>query len=598
MNRHLSECILAASGEKKPSLVLKHAKVVNVFTSQIETADIAIENGYIVGLGEYEGKEEVDLNGYIVCPGLIDGHIHLESSMVTPREFERAVVPHGTTAVVTDPHEIANVAGKDGIRFMLDQTAGLTLDTYFMLPSCVPSTGLDESGAELTAEDLEEFYQEDRVLGLAELMDSYGTTRADAAILNKITGAVSRGKLIDGHAPGLFGKGVNAYAAAGVMSDHECAGAAEALEKLKRGQWIMIREGTAARNLAGLMELFDEAYYRRCMLVTDDKHPGDLIRLGHIDYIIRKAIEFGADPVHAVIMGSYNAAQYFRLYDRGAVAPGYKADLVIVRDLEHFTVERVYKDGILTAKDGKLLDGAVKSNAEEAGAAVSDLRPLSVYDSFHLKEITGEDLAFKTSGDWERVLCLTKGELTTTERIVPWVEKDGYSPGVDVDQDIVKMAVFERHHNTGHVGLGFLGGYGLKAGAVASSIAHDSHNLMVAGTNDGDMILAGNTVRKNRGGLAVALNGKVVGELALPIAGLMSEEAAEIVDEKLEKLKEETRKLGIQGGIDPFMTLAFTSLPVIPKLRLNTYGLIDTDSQKVTEALLSMYPEKNKSEEN
>ncbi|EFD01724.1 putative adenine deaminase, partial [Hungatella hathewayi DSM 13479] len=513
MDKKLSERILASAGTKKASLVLKHGTVVNVFTAALEQADIAVEDGYIVGVGDYEGVTEVDLKGAVVCPGLIDGHIHLESSMVAPGEFERTVIPHGTQAVITDPHEIANVAGVEGIRFMMERTAGLTLDVFFMLPSCVPATGLDESGAVLPADKLEPFYKDERVLGLAELMNSYGTTRADQGILDKLEGALGKNKLVDGHAPGLTGRELNAYVTAGVKSDHECSTASEAIEKLSRGQWIMIREGTAARNLEALMPLFQEPYYHRCMLVTDDKHPGDLLRLGHIDYIIRKAISLGADPVHAVIMGSCNAAQYFGLKDRGAIAPGYQANLIVVSDLENFRVEQVYKNGRLVAENGTMKEGVLAAERKNIET------PVRVGDSFHLKELTPEQLYIEKKSGQVRVLCLTPGELTTTERLVPWTEKEGYAPGVDVDRDIVKMAVFERHHDTGHIGLGFLGGYGLKHGAVATSIAHDSHNLIVAGTNDADMILAGNTVRKNRGGLAIAADGKVLGELALPIAG-------------------------------------------------------------------------------
>lgn len=580
MDNRLADRVLAAAGEKKPELVLKHANVVNVFTAELETGDVAIQDGYIVGIGDYEGETEIDLKGAVVCPGLIDGHIHLESSMVAPGEFEKAVMPHGTLAVVTDPHEIANVAGTEGIRFMLDRTEGLLLDVYFMLPSCVPSTGLDESGAVLTARELRPFYEEKRVLGLAELMNSYGTVKADPAILDKVTDAKNHGKLVDGHAPGLDGKGLNAYVTVGVQSDHECSDSAEAVEKLRRGQWIMIREGTAAKNLEALVSLFEEPYYRRCMLVTDDKHPGDLIRKGHIDYIIRKAVSLGADPVHAVIMGSWNAAQYFGLKDSGAVAPGYRADFLVVSDLEHFDVKQVYKAGKLVAEDGCMKEAVL------AGREYSSYVPERVGNSFHMKELVEENLKLPATGGMERVLCLTPGELITTEKLVPWTEKAGYAPGVDVEQDIVKMAVFERHHDTGHVGLGFLGGYGLKRGAVAVSIAHDSHNLIVVGANDRDMVLAGNLVRANRGGLAVVADGEVLGELALPIAGLMSEEPAAVVDEKLEQLKAEARKLGIGEEIDPFMTLSFASLPVIPKLRLNTYGLIDADRQEIVDSVV------------
>ncbi len=581
MDRMLTQRILAASGAKKASLVLKHARVVNVFTAELETGDIAIEDGYIVGVGDYEGQTEIELGGSVVCPGLIDGHIHLESSMVAPGEFERCVVPHGTQAVITDPHEIANVAGAEGIRFMMERTRGLTLDVYFMLPSCVPATGLDESGTVLNADKLVPLYEEERVLGLAELMNSYGTIKADEEVLKKVEDARRRHLLIDGHAPGLSGRELNAYVTAGVQSDHECSDAGEAIEKIRRGQWVMIREGTAARNLEALLPLFKEPYYRRCMLVTDDKHPGDLVRLGHLDYIIKKAVSLGADPVHAVLMGSYHAARYFGLREVGAIAPGYKANFIIVSDLKDFNVKQVYKNGKLVAEKGIMKEEILAAEKRNV------VTPVRVGDSFHLDEILQSDLHIEKKGSAVRVLCLTPGELTTSEYLAPWVENTGTAPGVSVEQDIVKMAVLERHLNTGHIGLGFLGGYGLKRGAVATSIAHDSHNLIIAGTNDRDMALAGNTVRKNRGGLAVVADGKLLGELPLPIAGLMSEEPAAWVDERLEELKAQTRKLGIRDSIDPFMTLAFASLPVIPKLRLNTYGLIDVEKQEITEVQVS-----------
>lgn len=577
MDEMLAKRILAASGEKRASLVLKHGRVLNVFTGELEDQDVAIEQGYIAGVGDYEGEIEIQLGGSVVCPGFIDGHIHLESSMVTPEEFEKCVVPHGTLAVVTDPHEIANVAGTDGIRYMLDRTKGLALEVYFMLPSCVPATALDESGAVLGAAELAPFYEEERVLGLAELMNAYGTIRADGEILKKLLDARQRGLLVDGHGPGLSGRQLNAYVTAGVLSDHECSDAKEAIEKIRRGQWIMIREGTAAKNLEALLPLFQEPYYRRCMLVTDDKHPGDLLRLGHIDAIIKKAVGLGADPVHAVMMASLHPAQYFGLKETGAVSPGYRADLLVLSDLRELKIKQVYKAGKLAAENGCMKKEAFSSEKKPGET------PIRVSDSFHMKRLSPEDFKAQKKGTMIRVLCLTPGELTTTELLAPWTEQEGTAPGVSIEQDIVKMAVFERHHGTGHAGIGFLGGYGLRRGAVATSIAHDSHNLIVAGVNDADMALAGNTVLKNKGGLAVAADGRLLGELPLPVAGLMSEEPALWVDERLTELKKEARKLGIREDIDPFMTLAFASLPVIPKLRLNTYGLIDAEIQKVVD---------------
>ena len=573
----LKQQISAAKGEVDAELVLKHAKVVNVFTNEIEEADVAIHRGKIVGVGEYSGQTEVELDGKYVCPGLIDGHIHIESSMLCGPAFEQAVLPHGTTAVITDPHEISNVAGTVGLNFMLETTRNLKLSVYFMLPSCVPSTALDESGAVLDAKELVPYYRSERVLGLAELMNSYGTVNGDAEILQKLCDCTAAGKNIDGHAPFLSGKELNAYITAGVRSDHECSDIHEAMEKLRRGQYIMVREGTAAQNLNALLPLFREPYCERCMLVTDDKHPGDLLRGGHIDYIIRKAIAAGVEPAVAVKMGSLIPARYFGLKQNGAVAPGYAADLIVVSDLERFTVESVYKNGALVAEGGKML--------EPTQLSLREIGFERVLHSFDMEEITPDDLKLQTTGEWERVICLTPHELLTREKIVPFQSHPGTAPGVDVEHQIVKLAVFERHHHSGHVGLGFLGNYGLQCGAVASSIAHDSHNLIVAGTNDADMVLAGNTVRKNKGGLAFVLNGRVVGELALPVAGLMSTETAEAVEEKLQALKAALKEAGISEEIDAFMTLSFVSLPVIPKPRLNTYGIVDVEQQTIVPAV-------------
>lgn len=569
--------ISAAKGERPVELVLKRARVVNVFTNEVEQADVAIHQGQIVGIGEYTGETELDLAGKYVCSGLIDGHIHIESSMLCGPAFAQAVLPHGTVAVVTDPHEISNVAGTAGLEFMMETTKDLDLSVYFMLPSCVPAADLDESGAVLEAEDLAPYYASPRVLGLAELMNAFGTVHGDEKILKKIEDCAAARKPMDGHAPFLSGKDLNAYVTAGVQSDHECSALEEAMEKLRRGQYIMVREGTAAQNLQALLPLFQEPYCERCMLVTDDKHPGDLLEGGHIDFIIRKAVAAGVDPILAIKMGSLIPARYFGLTQNGAVAPGYAADLIVVSDLENFTVEQVYKAGKLVAEKGRAL--------HPAPLQLDKVRFDSVLNSFHMDEITLQDLELRQTGEWERVICLTPHELLTQEKIVPFQTHPGTAPGVDVEQKIVKLAVFERHHNSGHVGIGFLGNYGLRCGAVASSIAHDSHNLIVAGTNDADMALAGNRVRQNGGGLAFAVNGQVVGELPLPVAGLMSTEDAVSVEKTLRELKAALREYGISEEIDAFMTLAFVSLPVIPKLRLNTYGIVDAERQQILPAV-------------
>lgn len=575
----LREQVAAATGSKKAELVLKNAQIVNVFTQSVETGDIAIEGGYIVGIGNYEGITEKDLGGAYVCPGFLDGHIHIESSMTSPGEFERAVVPHGTTAVITDPHEIANVAGTAGIRFMMQSAQKLELDVYFMLPSCVPATDLDESGAELLAKDLEPFYADEKVLGLAEMMNAFGVTHGDKGCFEKLVQARSLKKAIDGHAPALSGKELNAYVTAGIRSDHECSDFEEAKEKFARGQWIMIRQGTAAKNLKGLMGMFEDPYYQRCLLVTDDKHPGDLIRIGHIDAIIREAVSMGADPIRAIRMGTLNAAAYFGLHDMGAVAPGYKADLAVFDDLRTLNVKQVYKGGKLVAEGGKML------HQKEKITDWSDEIKERVFHSFHRDPITVEELQLKeTTGTHQRVIDMVAHELITRERIEEWKELPDVAKGVDVSRDIVKLAAIERHKNTGHVGLGFLGKYGLKKGAVATSIGHDSHNLVIAGVTDEDMVLAGNRVIENGGGLAIALDGKVLADLPLPIGGLMADEPVEVVDEKLEHMKKLSMELGISEDIDAFMTLAFISLPVIPKLRLNTYGVVDVEKHQVVEA--------------
>lgn len=575
----LREQVAAATGSKKAELVLKNAQIVNVFTQSVETGDIAIEGGYIVGIGNYEGITEKDLGGAYVCPGFLDGHIHIESSMTSPGEFERAVVPHGTIAVITDPHEIANVAGTAGIRFMMQSAQKLDLDVYFMLPSCVPATDLDESGAELLARDLEPFYADEKVLGLAEMMNAFGVTHGDKGCFEKLVQARSLKKAIDGHAPALSGKELNAYVTAGIRSDHECSDFEEAKEKFARGQWIMIRQGTAAKNLKALMGMFEDPYYQRCLLVTDDKHPGDLIRIGHIDAIIREAVSMGADPIRAIRMGTLNAAAYFGLHDMGAVAPGYKADLAVFDDLRTLNVKQVYKGGKLVAENGKML------HQKEKNTDWSDEIKERVFHSFHRVPITVEELQLKeTTGTHQRVIDMVAHELITKERIEEWKELPGVAPGVDISRDIVKLAAIERHKNTGHVGLGFLGKYGLKKGAVATSIGHDSHNLVIAGVTDEDMVLAGNRVIENGGGLAIALEGKVLADLPLPIGGLMADEPVEVVDEKLEHMKKLSVELGISEDIDAFMTLAFISLPVIPKLRLNTYGVVDVEKHQVVEA--------------
>lgn len=550
-----------AAGRRRAELVLKNARYVNVFTHELCTGDIAIACGKIAGIGKYDGEKELDVSGRIVCPGFLDAHIHIESSLSVPREFARAVVPHGTTAIVTDPHEITNVMGTDGIEYMLEATERLPIDVFFMLPSCVPSTPLDEAGAELDWFAIDRFYAHPRVLGLAEMMNYVGVCAADEAVLAKLAAAQLHGKRIDGHAPGLSGGDLQAYAAAGVRSDHECFAIDDAREKLRAGQYIMIRDGTAAKNLEALVDLLKQPGAERCMLCTDDKHPVDLLKLGHIDYIIKKAIARGVDPITAVTAATRNPAEYFGLTEHGAVAPGYRADLAIIDSFEHFEVQTVLKDGRVTYENGTLCAFAASEPSGELSA--------EAHDTFRVRRLRPEDFA---GAERRAVIGMVPGEIVSTD--------NGYAEGVDPERDILKIAVVERHKGTGHIGLGYLQGYGLKRGAVATSISHDSHNIIAVGTNDADLAAAVNRVVENRGGIVVAEDGAVRGEVVLEIAGLMSEAPLTAVNDALERAKEAAFALGVNRGVDPFMTLSFMSLPVIPALRLTTRGMVDVPTQK------------------
>ena len=551
-----------AAGRAPADLVLKNATYVNVFSGELENRDIAVAEGLIVGLGSYSGTEEVDMTGKIVCPGFIDAHIHLESSLVSPAEFARAVIPHGTTTVITDPHEITNVMGEAGIEYMLAATEGLPVDVRFMIPSCVPASPMDESGANLDYRDIDSFFEHPRVQGLAEMMNFPGIISADSEAVAKIVASQAHHKKIDGHAPGLRGNDLNAYISAGVYSDHECADMADALEKLRLGQFIMIREGTAAKNLEALMPLIlSEKYYDRCMFCTDDKHPSDLLEKGHIDYICREAVRMGADPIRTVQVACLHAARYFLLNNRGAIAPGYLADFAIVEDLKDFHVVTVYKKGQLVYQDGQVADFPLPVIPEH-------LTRLA-HDTFHLPMLTPASFAETRR---KGLIGMVPGQIVTMDA--------GYADGVDVTRDILKMAVIERHKNTRHIGIGYLTGYGLKAGAVATSVSHDSHNIICVGENDEDMALASNRIAENKGGIVVVRNGKLLAELPLEIAGIMSDRPLEEVNTLLESAKAAAYTLGVSRDIDPFMTLSFMALPVIPTLRLTTRGVIDVNTQQ------------------
>lgn len=550
----------AAAGREPADLVLKNATYVNVFSNQLCHADIAVAEGLIVGMGAYSGKTEVDMTGKIVLPGFLDAHIHLESALVSPTEFVKAVLPHGTTTVITDPHEIANVMGTDGIEYMLQATEGLPVDVRFMLPSCVPATPLDESGAALDYRCLDSFYDHPRVQGLAEMMNFVGIVAGDEQAVEKIVAAQAHHKKIDGHAPDLQGNDLNAYIAAGVYSDHECHDLQDAIAKLERGQFIMIREGTAARNLEALVPLLCDKYAERCMFCTDDKHPNDLLEKGHIDYIVKKAISLGVDPITAVKVACHNAARYFLLNNRGAIAPGYLADFVVIDNFQDFHIERVYKRGELLVENGAVKDFPTP--------AIEQYLVDRAHSTFHVGALTAEDF---TETRPRGILGIVPGEITTVDV--------GYSDHIDVEYDILKIAVVERHKNTHHIGVGFLQGYGLKSGAVATSVSHDSHNIIVVGTNEADMAAAVSRVVELNGGIVVWDGGKPAAEVPLSIAGIMSEEPLVTVNKKLERAKEQAYALGVSRGVDPFMTLSFMALPVIPTLRITTRGVFDVNSQ-------------------
>ena len=552
--------IAAAAGREPADLVLKNATFVNVFSNELSTMDIAVAEGLIVGMGSYQGRSKVDCTGKIILPGFLDAHIHLESSLVSPTEFVKAVLPHGTTTVVTDPHEIANVMGTDGIEYMLQATEDLPVDVRFMLPSCVPATPLDESGAILDYRAIDSFYDHPRVQGLAEMMNFVGAINGDEQTVEKIVAAQAHHKKIDGHAPDLQGNDLNAYIAAGVYSDHECHDVKDAIAKLERGQFIMIREGTAARNLEALMPLLTGKYADRCMFCTDDKHPNDLLEKGHIDYIVKKAISLGADPITAVKVACHNAARYFLLNNRGGISPGYLADFVIIDNFQNFNIEQVYKKGVLMVDHGEIQD-----------FPSPEIEPYLVeraHKTFHVAALTAEDFAEKRP---RGIIGMVDGEITTVDA--------GYSDRIDVEYDVLKIAVVERHKNTHHIGIGYIQGYGLKSGAVATSISHDSHNIIVVGTNETDMAAAVNRVVELNGGIVVWDGGQPVAEVPLAIAGIMSDEPLVTVNEKLETAKDAAHKLGVNPGIDPFMTLSFMALPVIPSLRITTRGVFDVTTQ-------------------
>jgi adenine deaminase len=554
-----------AMKNKKADLVFKDAKIVNVFSHEIINADLAVHDGIIVGIGNYDGVENIDLKGKFIVPGLIDSHVHIESSMVSPIEFAKAIVPRGTTTIIADPHEIANVCGLDGIEYMLKSSENLPLDVYLMLPSCVPATNFENSGAILKSEDLEKFINHPRVLGLGEMMNYPGVIYKDQDVIDKIDLAHRNNKFIDGHGPEMKNEELNAYVISGVSTEHECSTVDEMIERLRLGMYIMIREGSAARNLETLVRGVNNFNYQRCLFCTDDKHPEDILGKGHIDNNIRLAIKNGVDPISAIQMATINAATCYNLKNKGAIAPGYYADMLIVDDLKEFNVEKVYKKGVLVGENKKpLFKGAYTDNSK-------------VIDTINILDIKKEDLSLKLKGDIVNVIRLLPHNLVT-EKVTRKVDLENDEFKYNDKLDILKLVVLERHKNTENIGLGLVENFKLKNGAIASTIAHDSHNIIVVGDNDEDILNAIKEVKSIGGGIAISSQNIILDSLPLIIGGLMSDKDIEYVNSKLDNmLNIAYDKLNVSKEIDPFMTLSFLALPVIPQIKLTDKGLFDVE---------------------
>lgn len=558
----MSNIINVARGFEKADLVIKNANIVNVLSEEIHKADIAIVDGIIAGIGEnYSGEKEIDVNGAYVTPSFIDGHVHLESTMMLPSEFAKVALPAGTTTVIIDPHEISNVLGLHGISFMHEAVKNLPLDVYTMLPSCVPATPFETSGFDLNSYDLSLLIDKPWVLGLAEMMNFPGVLNQDNNVMAKLELAKSRGKCIDGHAPYLHGKDLCAYIASGVKSDHECTTPDEAVEKLRLGMYVMIREGTAAKDLDALMPVLKTCNTRKCIFVTDDRHPADLKE--HINGMVRRAVEAGVDPVKAVQIASLNTAEYFGLKNLGAIAPGYKADLLILPDLKTFKPDLVIKNGVVAAENGKLI------------AELPENEALAVRNSVNVRWITPEDFRIEANGSKVTALEVIPHQLITKSVVSEVKIEDGNAVS-NIDNDTLKICVIERHRATGNIGKGFVKGFNLKCGAIASTVAHDSHNMIVIGTNDADMYAAAVALIKCKGGKVVVKDGEVISELPLPIAGLMSDRNFDYVVNKCEELNKTAHSIGCRIE-DPFMTMGFLSLPVIPELKVTDKGVFDTN---------------------
>lgn len=563
----LKRRINVAAKRTPADLVIKNGKVVNVFTREILQEDIAIVDGFIAGLGDFEGKESIDAQGSFIVPGFIDGHVHIESAMVTPAEFSNVVLPHGVTTVVADPHEIANVSGLSGIDFMLKSSEDIPLDVFIMLPSCVPATPFENAGAKLSDSDLEPFYDHPRVIGLGEVMDYPAVMQTQGDMLKKLEGASRKGRCIDGHAAGLSADEINVYMSAGIRSDHECINAEEAIDRLRKGMYVMLREGSAARDLLALLQAVNEQNARRCLFVTDDKHLDDLMNEGSIDHNIRMAISQGVDPVLAIQMATLNAAECFGLKYKGAIAPGYEADLLLVSDINTIKIEKVIKSGKLAAKGGKIITPSRCSTVPDA----------SISNSVKMSSLTSDDLRIEIGTGNANVIGIIPNSIVTRHLVEKLEAFNGcFEPNPETD--LLKLAVVERHRNTGNLGLGIIKGLGMQRGAIVSTVAHDSHNIVAAGASDEDLLLAIHHTAEMKGGLAVVKDGKVVADLELPIAGLMTDRDSAFIYGRLSELNQALREAGCNMLFNPFLTLSFLALPVIPELKLTDKGLFSVKS--------------------
>lgn len=556
-----------AAGREPADVLFKNARVVSVLSATVERTNVAVADGVIVGFGDYRAKKTVDVKGAYLSAGFFDSHVHIESTLLTPFQFARAVVPRGTTSVVADPHEIANVLGMKGLEYMFKASRGLPLDIYIALPSCVPATRLETSGAKLTAGDLKKFIGRPNVVGIGEVMDWPGVVNGRPDLLAKL--ALKPGLRVDGHAPGVTGKLLNAYVMGNISSDHESTTAKEAEEKLRAGLHIMIREGSGAKNLEELVKIITPLNTHRLFFCTDDLHPQDLLRTGHIDAILRKAVKLGVDPIAALQMATNNAPYYFRIPVRkGAVAVGYQADLVVLEDLKNFRAREVYKEGELVARDGKLV-GNWQRNTDKVKGVTSTM---------HVKPFGVEALELWTTRHKARVIGLIEGQIVTKNEVLEVKNERGLVKS-DVKKDILKLVVIERHKGTGNIGLGLVRGFGLKKGALASSVAHDSHNIIAVGVDDADVVAAIDAVILAGGGFAAVAGGRLLSMLKLPIAGLMSDRPAEEVVQEYDKLLDVAKELGCRMH-DPFQTLSFLALPVIPELKLTDKGLVDVSKMQ------------------